>query len=260
MTLDRDCELQGNTDTSFLKVLALCIMLVDHIGASIFTGIPELRYIGRIAFPLYAWCLVVGSVKTRNAPRYIGRLLLLAVVSQPIYMVALNHDWQTLNILFTLSLALMGIYGVRQKRFGSQFWAPVLCLLVSCFVKVDYGWKGILFIYVLYGCRKSRSALAMGILAYALFWGGSNTAITQLFGVALPWVGYAPLNNVLSCFLRTQTLVWLAIPLIVLPTQVRLTLPKWLGYALYPMHLILLILLRLAFGTPLAYMLGHLAL
>ena len=36
----------------------------------------------------------------------------------------------------------------------------------------------------------------------------------------------------------------LALPLILIPTHTRLRLPKWLGYAIYPLHLVLLIVLR----------------
>ena len=79
-------EIAGNLNTSFLKVLALLLMLTDHLGVTLFPSVPELRMIGRMAFPLYAWCLVVGSVKTRNPLRYGLRLLLLAIISQPLYM------------------------------------------------------------------------------------------------------------------------------------------------------------------------------
>ena len=92
----------GNQDTSFLKLLALVLMLVDHLGAAIYPHIGELRIIGRMAFPLYAWCLVVGCVKTRCLPKYALRTLGLAVISQPLYMMALNHSWSDFNILFTL--------------------------------------------------------------------------------------------------------------------------------------------------------------
>ena len=126
----RSGELAGNLDTSFLKVLALCFMFIDHLGAAVLPRVGELRMIGRMALPLYAWCLVVGSVKTHNAPRYALRLLGLAVLSQPLYMMALNHTWTDLNILFLLFIAQVALQGIRARFMGSQIWVPALCYVL----------------------------------------------------------------------------------------------------------------------------------
>lgn len=245
----------GNMDTSFLKVLALILMLTDHLGASILTGIPELRIIGRMAFPLYAWCLVVGSVKTSSPVRYGTRLLGLALLSQPLYMMALNHTWADMNILFTLLIALIAIQGIRARWMGSQFWAPALCYLAMGFLKVDYGWKGVTFIILLYLARESRSGLCATFLAYSLFWGASSSAVRSIFGVALPFASIPGIGPVLSSFFRLQGMVWLALPLILTNTHSDIRLPKWLGYGLYPMHLVLLILLKLLNGSTFAMLL-----
>ena len=39
----RSGELAGNLDTSFLKVLALCFMFIDHLGAAVLPRVGELR-------------------------------------------------------------------------------------------------------------------------------------------------------------------------------------------------------------------------
>ena len=116
----RDERLAGNLDTSLLKTLALLFMLIDHLGVALFGNLLELRMIGRMALPLYAWCLVVGNVKTRHPLRYFGRLLLLAAISQPLYMMALNHTWQHLNILFLLALAAFLIPPFKRLRRESR--------------------------------------------------------------------------------------------------------------------------------------------
>lgn len=247
-SLNRRAEtIQGNTDTSLLKLLALVFMLIDHIGARVFTGIPKLRIIGRMAFPLYAWCLVVGSVKTSNPARYILRMLVMAVISQPLYMMGLQHTYQELNILFTLTIALVAIWGIRQKFCLSQFWAPILCYVLLGFIQVDYGWKGLTFILVLYLARESRSGLIVAFLAYALYWGTSSSAVTEIFGWKLPFLRWEGIKQPLQAFFKLQGMVWLSLPLIAIPMNSGFKMPKWLGYALYPMHLVLLIVLRLLF-------------
>ena len=247
-------EIAGNLDTSFLKVLALLLMLIDHLGATLWTHIPELRVLGRMAFPLYAWCLVVGSVKTANPLRYGLRLLGLALLSQPLYMMALQHTWTDLNILFTLLIALIAIQGIRIRRLGSQFWVPALCYVLLGFIRVDYGWKGLTFILVLYLARSSRSGLIAAYLAYSLFWGSSSSIVRSLFGVSLSFLEWRGIGNVLSAFFRLQGMVWLSLPLIAAKTHCNVRLPKWLGYGLYPLHLILLIALKWLDGYSFAMM------
>lgn len=252
--IDSRNEIAGNINTSFLKVLALVFMFIDHLGASLYPGVMELRIIGRMAFPLYAWCLVVGCVKTRSPLKYAGRLLLVAVVSQPLYMMALNHTWKDMNILFTLSIALAAIQAIRLQKWGSQFWGPVLCYMLLIWLKVDYGWKGLTFILLLYLARENRKGLCAAYLAYALFWGSSSAAVKSIFGYKLPFLHTAGIGEALSAFFRLQGMVWLSLPLIAGKTKVDLKLPKWLGYALYPLHLILLIVIKLMNGTEFAFL------
>lgn len=244
-------KIGGNPDTAFLKLLALALMLIDHLGATLLPKIPELRIIGRMAFPLYAWCLVVGSVKTRSPLRYGLRLLVMAVVSQPLYMMALNHTWANMNILFTLLIALVAIQGIRVNRYGSAFWVPALCFFALSYLKVDYGWKGVAFIIVLYLARERRSGLCAAFLAYSLFWGSTSSVVRSFLGIDLAFSKLGELGTVLGSFFRLQGMIWLALPLIACTTHTHLRMPKWLGYGLYPLHLVLLIILKLLNGYTL---------
>ncbi len=244
----RDERLAGNLDTSLLKTLALLFMLIDHLGVALFGNLLEMRVLGRIALPLYAWCLVVGNVKTRHPLRYFGRLLLLAAISQPLYMMALNHTWQHLNILFLLALATAAIQGIRLHRYGSQFWGPALCYLALGLCEIDYGWRGLTFILLLYLARESRGGLAAAFLGYALFWGSNSQVVTTFLGFNLSFLRWPGLGDVFTAFFHLQTLAWLALPLILTHTDSGVKMPKWLGYGLYPLHLVLLIVLRLWFS------------
>lgn len=255
-SLERRAEtLAGNTDTSLLKVLALVFMLIDHIGARILTGVTEMRIIGRMALPLYAWCLVVGCVKTRDMKRYILRMLLMAVLSQPLYMMGLQHTYQELNILFTLTIGLVAIYGIRQRFVLLRILVPVLCYVLLGYIQVDYGWKGLTFIILLYLARESRGGLIATYLAFALFWGTGSSSVQSIFDLKLNLITLPGIGSLLQPFFRLQAMVWLSLPLIAIPMHSGLKLPKWLGYALYPMHLVVLIVLRLLFsGATLATM------
>ncbi|MBE5777916.1 MAG: hypothetical protein E7331_01145 [Clostridiales bacterium] len=254
-------ELGGNLDTGLLKVLALVFMLTDHIGAKILPGVNELRILGRIALPLYAWCLVVGNVKTRHPFEYCLRLFCLAVISQPIYMMAMDHPWNYFSILFLLFIATLAIQGIRWGKYLSQIWAPVLCygliyvLDVHLGIDIDYGWKGLTFILLLYLARKTPGGLAATFFAFCLFWGG-NSSITTLFGVKLTFLRMRGIGDMLKPIFRRQAMALLALPLILIPTKSGLKLPKWLGYAIYPLHLLVIMALRMIIaGVPVEHFL-----
>ena len=90
-------EIRLNTDTGFLKLLAIFFMAIDHAGKALFPQYAILRIIGRLAFPLFAYCLTVGCCYTHSMPKYILRVALLALLSQPIYAVALSHTTPAMN-------------------------------------------------------------------------------------------------------------------------------------------------------------------
>ena len=248
LTPERRTALAGNTDTDWLKLVALVFMMIDHLAVAIFHHVPEMRMLGRIAMPLYVWCLVVGCVYTHNIQQYALRLFVIAVISQPINMIALGNSWSKLNILFLLCLGVIAIAGIQKKRYGSQFWVPLLCFAFLGYVQVDYGWKGLAFILLLYAARNSRGGLAAVFLAYAMYWGSTNAQITSIAGIQLSFLTWPSIGQVLQPFFKIQAMMWLALPLILIPTHVRCKLPKWLGYGFYPLHLLVIFGLRLLLG------------
>lgn len=232
--------IQGNIDTGLLKLLALVFMIIDHSGKMLFPFIPEMRLIGRIAFPLYGWCLVVGSEYTRDIWRYAIRIAVVGLVAQPFYMLGLSHTWVEPNIFLTLLLALLGIIAIKGHKYWSHIWGPVLAVILGAVLRPDYGWRGVFFVLMLYGARKSRSGLLVAFLSFAFFWGGSGGPVTQVFGWRLPIFDIPYVNDIAAPFFRTQALAWMALPLILFSTNTHFKLPKWLGYAAYPLHLAIL--------------------
>ncbi len=236
----------GCTATGTLKIIAFLTMIIDHVGVIFFKQTLEWRIIGRIAFPLFAWCLVVGAEYTRSWRRYAGRLLLLLLISQPFYMLSLHHEWYELNIFATLLTALLAIVGLKEKHCGSHIWAPILAVFMACMVKMDYGWKGVAFILLLYAVRESRGGLIAVMLAFCLYWGQNTTVIQSFFGIPLNGLStLTPYGSTLfQALLRVQTAALLALPLILSPIQKNIRIPKWLSYFVYPAHLLILYLIQ----------------
>ena len=274
--LKRPDELGGNTSTGLLKILALVFMFCDHAGKMCFPAVSELRLIGRLAFPIYCWCMVVGACRTRSMSRYLGRLALVGLISQPVYMVALNHPWNVPNIFLTLLLGLCGIWGMREKKWGSQLWAPALALMGAVLFNcgtASYGWKGVLLMMLLYLCRGHRKTLAAAMIAFCLYWGSGSVSVGSVFGISLTPLRRGELSALILPWLQLQAMAVLSLPLIIWPDEVRipvptflrrdegapdhlrlrtrmpsLRMPAWLGYSLYPGHLALLIVMEHLMG------------
>ena len=70
-------EVRLNTDTNLLKLVAMATMLIDHTGKMFFAQYNIMRIIGRLAFPIYAYCIAVGCVYTHNRLKYLSRIVLL---------------------------------------------------------------------------------------------------------------------------------------------------------------------------------------
>ena len=243
-------EIAGNVDTGLLKILALVFMVVDHAGARIFKDIQELRIVGRMAFPLYVWCLVVGAVYTRDPLKYGLRLLLAAVIAQPFYMLGLNHTWDQFNVMYTLLLGYIAIAGIRINRNGSRYWAPALAIVATNYITVDYGMNGVLLAILLYLCREKRGSIAAVMAVFCLYWGNGSSAITTLFGYKFNTdqglIGEITRLNIVRAFLKLQPLAVLSLPLMIWQKKSRTPFPKWAAYAAYPGHLLILWIVQLA--------------
>lgn len=108
-----------------LKIIAVLSMLTDHICTVCFADVPAgmflIHSVGRMAMPLYAFLLTEGFLHTRNRRRYLGRLLIFALVSEPFFDFALHGQWvwwEHQNVLFTLALGLLMLCSLDalQKR------------------------------------------------------------------------------------------------------------------------------------------------
>lgn len=248
LTAEKHPAIQGNTNSGLLKIFAFVFMLIDHTGAIFFPGEFNLRVLGRIAFPLYVWCCIIGVVYTRNYWKYALRLFIGGLISQPFYMWGLNHTLTELNVMFTLFFGLLALIGIREKRYFSHIWAPVLILLLSCMLRMDYGWRGILLMLILYAARERRGVVAAVMFVFCLYWGSESMTLQSALGIplpnALPFMPYG--GALLRSIRKLQFFAVLSVPFMIWPNKsgVYLRLPKWAEYLLYPGHLALLAIIR----------------
>ena len=246
--LTRPAQVRTNQYAGLIRLLACIFMYVDHAGKMLFPQYPVMRMIGRLAFPMFAYGIAVGAVYTRNPMRYLTRVVLLALISQPLYAIGLAHEnaamyavpfsknpllwaytfyvnsWQTPSILLSLSLTLALILCLREGRYVLALGLYMLCVRFSA--SLDYGISGVhlmLLFYLL--CEHPILALA-GTSAFMLWWSQ---------GTGYPILGHQFAMRIYAL----PAVVFCCLPI----KRGSLTLPKWLSYGFYPAHLLLLALL-----------------
>lgn len=164
-------------DRSVLKWIAVLTMVIDHVGAILFPDQIWMRVIGRVAFPVYAYCLAEGFRYTSDYRRYLGRLALFAILSEipfdlAFYGVPFSFAHQ--NVFFTLTLGLILLWVL--ERFKEQLLLCAGAFVVLCFLAqalhMDYGAGGLLMVFAFYLARQGTSPwIGWGIFVFINLFG-----------------------------------------------------------------------------------------
>ena len=150
----------GGLTSNMLRTIAIVFMLSDHIWATTMSFGNWMTYIGRMAFPIFAFQIAEGFVHTKNLKKYILRLLGFAIASELPFNLFYSSRWFNpyhQNVLFTLLLGLLAIKvidGAKKSRTAknialSALWL-LLIFLASVIGFVDYGYLGVLTVVIFY--------------------------------------------------------------------------------------------------------------
>ena len=181
-----------------LHILAMALMLMDHLWATLLPAQDWLTCAGRLAFPIFAFMAVEGYFHTHSFQKYALRMLLFAVLSEgPFDLMYGGTCFYPVhqNVIWTLLLGLLGIRLMEAVRQKGKRW---LYLLVSVLVviagaalgtlgMVDYYGAGVLTVLIFYFFRGRKWWCLLGQLL-ALYWvnvellGGLMYPVT-LFGM-----------------------------------------------------------------------------
>lgn len=248
----RPAQIKTNQDGALLRLIACICMFIDHAGKMLFPQLTWMRLVGRLAFPLFAYGIAVGAAMTKHPQPYITRVAALALVSQPLYAVALGHtnnamyavpfaqhplralytfyikSWETPSILLPLLLGLLLLLCIRERKYIPALLIYVLCERFSA--SLDYGVGGIRLMILFYLFLEYPALCFAVTTAYMLVW-------------ALDGRGYPIFGVQFGMRLFAVPAVMLAS----LPIRRKTQLPKWLTYGFYPAHLIILLILEKIF-------------
>jgi hypothetical protein len=216
-----------------LKIIAIVTMVLDHIAAILYPDLLILHIIGRLAFPLFAYLIVLGVDSTKKPKKYMATLLLFALISQiPYYLAFGIQPFERLNILFSLFLSAVTIY-FYNKRSALAF----VPLLLSIVLMTEGSYYVVL---TAVGMKLLKDNPKIGALALValnlqfLFISGIESQIQILALLAVPLI-FLHIDNKLK-------------KEILIPENSRAYLTrKYFFYVFYPLHLALLFLIKMFF-------------
>lgn len=220
-----------------LKYIAFLSMLIDHVNNGVVTPLLDgkgvllhisniFSILGRIAFPIFIFFIVEGFFKTRNRKKYLFNLVLFGIISEVPFdlftsKVLYNPNWN--NMMFTLVLCLVTIWIIDEvkDRINNKFlWYGVSLVIVMAFgllamqLSLDYDYHAIILAYVFY-IFYDRPVLGATI--------GYVSIIKELYS----FLGFA------------MTITY---------NGKRGKQNKWINYFFYPVHILILGIIRIYFN------------
>ena len=172
-------------DGTMLKLIAMVSMVFDHVGDMFFPGLMWPRMIGRLAMPLFSFCIAEGFAHTRDKKKYLLRMGLFALISEIPFDLAFEGKigFGHQNIMLTFFLSILGLMlfdairgGKDNKEKKIPFWrtglgvlAVALLALASLVLHADYTAFAVIAVFLFYLLRQKhplvRSAAGVAFLA-----------------------------------------------------------------------------------------------
>lgn len=236
-----------------LRILACVSMLLDHLGYC-YPQLHFLRYVGRLAFPIYVFLIVNGYTHTSCRLRYALRLGLMAVISQIPFSLFCHYDsfFEKYNVFFSLLCALLVVWatdGLLKSGFTRwlAFLPGLLMTVVYYFgyVEADYGikalWMALTFRYL--GKHKFLTVLGCFLSVYAIpLLGYALQLLLLLMGrqVSFSSISLWTAVQIFSLFALIPIFLYNGKKGAVPKSPLAVKALQWSFYLFYPLHLFLL--------------------
>lgn len=160
-----------------LKLIAICTMLIDHMGYTLFPGVMWLRCVGRVAFPIFCFLIAEGCVYTHDRKKYAARLLVFALLSEiPFNLMNSGMIWDPYdqNVLWTLLLGALVCWlmdWALKKCTPLSFVLTGAAMVAAYWLleafRTDYGGWGMLLVAAFYCVRRAPSGAVVKMIAQA---------------------------------------------------------------------------------------------
>lgn len=232
-------------NANHLKLIAIIAMTVDHAADLLFPGFPAnpvaiaLHLIGRLTAPIMWFFVCEGFSHTRNLRNYLLRMFAFAIISHFAYCFAFGINYvpfssgffnQT-SVIWTLSWAIVALWLLNSATMLKE-WQKVLLLVLINLITFPADWSciAVMAIVSMYSHRgnlkKQMLTMMLWVLVYSVvsFSCVDKTYAVVQLGVILVYPFLRQYNG------EKGTAGWM----------------KWFFYWYYPVHLLIIGLIRLA--------------
>ena len=214
-----------------IKLFALVTMLIDHIGLIFFPDIRWIRYIGRLAMPVFGYCIARGfyySKEHGTLKNYIKNLLILTIASEIPYYLMEKKLAIDIGLTWLISVIVLCILEDDMPKLKKSALVGLILLFTAglyMFISFDYGIYGSLTAVCMYYLMIKKNDPYNMFLALVILWAIYVLIMRQAF--------------------EQFFAVFSIIPIALLkPIDERVKLPKRLYYWFYPVHMIVLLILE----------------
>lgn len=240
-------------NSNIIKIIAIIAMTIDHIAWAAFPGYPQdvlpmvMHIIGRLTCPIMCFFIAEGYYYTKNINKYTTRLFIFSFFSHFAYIYASTDyiDWKSFipfyygnvlnqtSVMWSLAWGLVMLRVAKSDKIKSDVLKVGLVILI-CFVSFPSDWSCIASLCIMsFGANRNqfKKQMVWMILYVAIYATVYFFAIDKVYGII-------------------QMAVILSIPVIRMYNGQRGKNPginkfmKWFFYIYYPLHLLIIGLLR----------------
>ena len=110
-----------------LKIAALILMTIDHIGTLVFPHVMWMGYLGRLSAPIFVFCVTEAMRNTSSQKKYLVKLFGFSLVTTFLFYITMLVNFcltgqmsriplNVTGLLFQGALLIYIIEAVRQKK------------------------------------------------------------------------------------------------------------------------------------------------
>lgn len=228
-----------------LKVLAMALMVCDHMWATVLPDIGWISNLGRLAFPIFAFQIVEGFYQTHDRKKYIRRMLVFALISEIPFDLMTSGVWfypfhQNVMMTFLIGLLMLSwmerVRGTLWKYLLVSAICAALSIVLGSIVMADYFQFGLLTVLLFYWTRNWKYGWVVQLAGMIWIHGiymGSLELTMHLFGqtIIIPQQGLAVLS-LIPIWMYNGKQGYHSKPV------------QYACYAFYPVHMLILYFLR----------------
>lgn len=133
------------------------------------------QLLGGLSIPVFGFLLVEGFLHTEDYRAYLLRMLIFAVISEIPFDFAMSgqwFDWNSQNMLFTLTVCLVMLYGLRlfSASRGMQVLIVIAAVLWSGLMRASFGLCMVLLTAAYYLLRdKPKAKMLVGSIISLMY-------------------------------------------------------------------------------------------